>query len=97
VLEPAAFAAHGGVLALAGVAMAALGAGAIRTDYLKWPGGVTIVAGIAILVLVVSGLASASSEASFWVVFWSANAAGVTSLWSALYRGPGTASPEVPQ
>ena len=76
------------LLLIAGVALAALGAVANRADYLKWPGIAIAAAGVAIVVLVVSGISSASSETSFWVVFWSGNIAGLMSLWSAFYRGP---------
>ena len=79
---------HGWVLALSGVALAALGIWAYRVDYLKWPGATVIVAGGAIVILVLSRLSANSSETAFWVVFWSANAAGLVSLWSALYRAP---------
>ena len=81
-----------GLLLVAGIALAVLGVLANRADYLKWPGIAIAVAGIAILVLIASGLSSASSETAFWVVFWSANIAGLISLWSALYRGPRASS-----
>ncbi len=77
-----------GLLLVAGIALAVLGAIANRVDYLKWPGVTVAAAGVAILILVASGLSSASSETAFWVVFWSGNIAGLMSLWSALYRGP---------
>ena len=77
-----------GLLLVAGIALAVLGAIANRVDYLKWPGVTVAAAGVAILILVASGLSSASSETAFWVVFWSGNIAGLTALWSALYRGP---------
>ncbi|MFZ0888784.1 MAG: hypothetical protein WA005_10055 [Candidatus Binataceae bacterium] len=76
-----------GLLLVAGIALAVLGAIANRVDYLKWPGVAVAGAGVAIVVLIASGLSSASSETAFWVVFWSGNIAGVVSLWSALYRG----------
>jgi len=76
-----------GLLLVAGIALAVLGAVANRVDYLKWPGVAVAGAGVAIAVLIASGLSSASSEAAFWVVFWSGSIAGVLSLWSALYRG----------
>jgi hypothetical protein len=79
---------HGLILALSGVVLAALGIWAWRVDYLKWPGFTVIVAGSAIVILVLSQLSANSSETAFWVVFWSANAAGLVSLWSALYRAP---------
>ncbi len=88
VLDPGALQAHGGTLALSGAVLVAVGLWAYRVDYLKWPGLTAAVAGAAIVVLVISGLATASSESAFWVVFWSGNVAGVVSLWSALYRGP---------
>ena len=81
-----------GLLLVAGIALAVLGALANRVDYLKWPGAAVAAAGVAILILVASGLSSASSETTFWVVFWSANIAGLMALWSALYRGPRTSS-----
>lgn len=77
-----------GLLVIGGVALILLGAIANRADYLKWPGLAVAAAGVAILVLIASGLSSASSETTFWVVFWSGNIAGVMSLWSAFYRGP---------
>ncbi len=77
-----------GLLVTAGVALAVLGVIANRADYLKWPGVTVAAAGVAIIVLIASGLSSASSETAFWVVFWSGNIAGLVSLWSALYRGP---------
>ena len=76
------------LLALSGVVLAALGIWAWRVDYLKWPGVTVIVAGSLIVILVLSQLSANSSETAFWVVFWSANAAGLVSLWSALYRAP---------
>ena len=88
VLDPGFLEAHGAILAASGVALAALGVWAGRADYLKWPGATVLTAGVAIVLLVLSGLAARSSEWLFWVVFWSGNTAGVTSLWSALYRGP---------
>ena len=81
-----------GLLLVAGIALAVLGAIANRVDYLKWPGVTVAAAGVAILVLTASGLSSASSETAFWVVFWSGNIAGLTALWSALYRGPRASS-----
>ncbi len=81
-----------GLLLVAGIALAVLGAIANRVDYLKWPGVTVAAAGVAILMLTASGLSSASSETAFWVVFWSANIAGLMSLWSALYRGPRASS-----
>ena len=88
VLDLNALTVHGAIVALGAVAFVALGAWATRLDYLKWPGATVVVAGVVILLLVLSGLARASSEWAFWVVFWSANAAGVVSLWSVFYRGP---------
>ena len=64
-----------------------LGTIAKRTDYLKWPGVTVAAAGVAILLLIASGLSSASSETTFWVVFWSGNIAAMMSLWSVFYRG----------
>ncbi|HUO06483.1 MAG TPA: hypothetical protein VMU16_14890 [Candidatus Binataceae bacterium] len=84
------------MLTASGAVLAALGFWACRADYLKWPGATVVSAGIAIVLLVLSGLAARSSEWLFWVVFWSGNAAGVTSLWSALYRGPKDSIPELP-
>ena len=81
-----------GLLVIAGIALAVLGAIANRVDYLKWPGITVAAAGVAILVLIASGLSSASSESAFWVVFWSGNIAGLMSLWSAFYRGPKASS-----
>ena len=57
-----------GLLFVAGIALAVLGAVANRVDYLKWPGVAIAGAGVAIAVLIASGLSSASSEAAFWVV-----------------------------
>lgn len=85
---------HRAMLAGIGAGLVGLGAWAIRINYLKWPGAIVILVGIAIVVLVGSGLAAASSETTFWVVFWGGNAAGVPSLWSALYRGPAVSAPE---
>ena len=76
------------LLVIAGIALGVLGAIANRVDYLKWPGVTVAAAGLAIVVLIVSGISSASSETSFWVVFWSGNIAGLMSLWSTFYRGP---------
>jgi len=81
-----------GLLLVAGIALSVLGALANRVDYLKWPGVTVAAAGVAILILIASGLSSVSSETTFWVVFWSANIAGLISLWSALYRGPRASS-----
>jgi hypothetical protein len=88
VLDLEALTAHAAIVALGAVAFIVLGAWETRSDFLKWPGATTVVAGVAILLLVISGLTRASSEWAFWVVFWSANAAGVVSLWSVFYRGP---------
>jgi hypothetical protein len=85
---------HPWLLVVSGVALVALGVWAWRVDYLKWPGVTVIVAGSAIAILVLSQLSANSSETAFWVVFWSANAAGLVSLWSALYRAPGGAIEE---
>lgn len=87
---------HGLILALSGVVLAVLGIWAYRVDYLKWPGSTVIVAGSAIVTLVLSQLSANSSETAFWVVFWSANAAGLVSLWSALYRAPHSVAEESP-
>jgi hypothetical protein len=78
---------HAPILALAGLILGGLGAWAYQADYLKWPGVIIIIAGAALVVVSVFGLAVASSETVFWVVFWSGNSAGVVALWSALYRG----------
>ena len=88
VLDLDALTAHAAVVALGAIAFIILGAWETQADFLKWPGATVVVAGVAILLLVISGLTRASSEWAFWVVFWSANAAGVVSLWSAIYRGP---------
>ncbi|HLK87960.1 MAG TPA: hypothetical protein VKT27_15760 [Candidatus Binataceae bacterium] len=90
VLDGAAFEAHPWLPALAGAALIALGFWAHRIDHLKWAGIVVVVAGAANLLLALSGIAVRSSETAFWVIFWSANVAGVVSLWSALYRGEAT-------
>lgn len=79
---------HGWILALSGAVLAALGFWAYRVDYLKWPDVTATVAGGAILILVLLRLSANSSETAFWVVLWSTNAAGLVSLWSALYRAP---------
>ena len=92
VLDGATLEAHSWVPWLAGVALVVTGYWANRVDYLKWAGITVILAGAAILLLMVTGIAGRSSETAFWVTFWSGNAAGVVSLWSALYRGPGQAS-----
>ena len=94
VLDVGALEAQRGIVALCGVALIALGFWANRIGYLKWPGVAVVIAGIAIVVLIVSGLAASSPEWIFWVVFWSANSAGVLSLWSLLYRGPKDSIPE---
>jgi amino acid permease len=88
VLDASILETHGAILAVCGIAMAALGFWANRVDYLKWAGLTVIGAGAAILILFVSGLSAASPESAFWVVFWAGNIAGLVSLWSALYRGP---------
>ncbi len=90
-LDRSLFEAHGAILAASGAVLVLLGVWELRSDYLKWPGATVITAGIVIVLLVLSGLAARSSEWLFWVGFWSGNAAGVVSLWSALYRGPGEA------
>ncbi len=76
------------LLVIAGIALAILGTIANRVDYLKWPRGTVAAAGLAMVMLIVSGISSASSEASFWIIFWCSNIAGLMSLWSAFYRGP---------
>jgi hypothetical protein len=76
------------LLVIAGIALGVLGTIANRVDYRKWPGLTAAAAGLAMVVLIVSGISSASSEASFWIVFWCGNIAGLMSLWSAFYRGP---------
>ncbi len=83
------------LLVIAGVALAVLGAIANRVDYLKWPGVAIAAAGVGIVLLIASGLSSASSETAFWVVFWCGNIAGLMSLWSAFYRGPRAPSEKV--
>jgi len=83
------------LLVIAGIALVVLGAVANRVDYLKWPGVTVAAAGVGIVVLIASGLSSASSETAFWVVFWCGNIAGLMSLWSAFYRGPQAASEKV--
>ncbi len=88
VLDQAMLETHGAILAVCGIAMAALGIWANRVDYLKLAGMTVIVAGAAILLLFVSRLSAVSPETFFWVVFWSGNLAGLVLLWSALYRGP---------
>ena len=88
VLDAGVLKAHAWIPALGGGALVVLGFWANRIDYLKWAGVTAILAGAAILLLIVSGLAAESSETAFWIIFWSANAAGVVSLWSVLYRGP---------
>lgn len=93
VLDPGLLEGHGALPGAAGALLIALGLWANRVDYLKWPGATVIVAGVALLLAVVSGLASQSPQTTFWVAFWSGNAAGVVSLWSALYRGPREAAP----
>ena len=80
--------AHGFWLALAGGAMAALGIWANRVDYLKWAGATAALAGIAVVATVVTGFDVSSADVAFWVALWSGTAAGIVSLWSALYRGP---------
>jgi hypothetical protein len=80
---------HSWVPLVAGTSLVILGFWANRVDYLKWAGATVILAGAATLVLFVTGIAAKSGETAFWVTFWSGNAAGVVSLWSALYRGPG--------
>jgi len=87
VLDGAAFEAHPSLPAIAGAVFVALGFWANRVDYLKWAGIVVVLAGAAILLVVLSGIAARSSETAFWVIFWSGNVAGVVSLWSVLYRG----------
>jgi hypothetical protein len=47
-----------GLLVMAGIALAVLGAIANRLDYLKWPGVAVASGGLAIVVLIVSGLSS---------------------------------------
>jgi len=92
VLDVGALEEHKLFLVLAGIALAALGVGANRADYLKWPGVATLIAGIAVIVLAVSGFAALSSESIFWGTFWAGTVAGIVSLWSALYRGPAASS-----
>ena len=87
-LDLQALTAHAGLVALGAIAFIVLGAWASRADYLKWPGATIVVAGLVILMMVISGLARTSAEWAFWLVFWSAAAAGVVALWSAFYRGP---------
>ena len=88
VLDVGILAAHSWIPALGGVAFVVLGFWANRIDHLKWAGVTAILAGALIVLVIVSGLAAKSSDTAFWTIFWSANAAGVVSLWSALYRGP---------
>lgn len=80
--------AHGLWLALVGGAMTALGFLAYRADYLKWAGATSALAGIAVVAIVVTGFDSSSPNVVFWVALWAGTAAGIVSLWSALYRGP---------
>jgi hypothetical protein len=88
VLDAGVLQAHAWIPALSGGALVVLGFWANRIDYLKWVGVTALLGGAVIVLLIVSGLAAKSSETAFWIIFWSANAAGVVSLWSALYRGP---------
>ncbi len=88
VLDPDLLYAHSAALGVAGAVLIALGVWARRVDYLKWPAVTVIVAGIVLLAVVISGAAAQSQPVTFWLAFWSGNAAGVVSLWSALYRGP---------
>lgn len=83
---------HHGLLILAGVALVVLGAIANRVDYLKWPGIAIATAGLAVIILIASGIAAASTETAFWVVFWSGNIAGLMALWSVFYREPEASS-----
>lgn len=77
---------------LSGALLVTLGIWAYRVNYLKWPSATTIVAGGAIVILVLSQWRASSSETAFWVIFWSANAGGLVSLWSALYSAPHVAT-----
>jgi hypothetical protein len=79
---------HAWVPLSAGALLVILGYWANRIDYLKWAGATVIVAGAAVLLFFVTGIATKSGDTAFWVTFWSGNAVGVVSLWSALYRGP---------
>lgn len=88
VLDAGVLQAHAWIPTLGGAALVVLGFWANRLDYLKWAGVTAILAGAVMVLVIVSGLAAKSSETAFWTIFWSANAAGVVSLWSALYRGP---------
>jgi len=88
ILDVTALDAHRLLLAAIGIVLVALGTIAARMDYLKWPGIVTAASGLIVVLLAVSGVASISLESTFWVALWAGVASGVTSLWSALYRGP---------
>jgi len=88
ILDVAALDAHRLLLAAIGIALVVLGAVANRLDYLKWPGIVTAISGLIVLLLAVSGIGSISLQSTFWVALWAGVASGITSLWSALYRGP---------
>jgi|SRR6516225_8123475 hypothetical protein len=79
---------HAWVPLSAGALLVILGYWANRIDYLKWAGATVIVAGAAVLLFFITGIAAKSGDTAFWVTFWSGNAVGVVSLWSALYRGP---------
>ncbi|HUA34262.1 MAG TPA: hypothetical protein VMA09_11695 [Candidatus Binataceae bacterium] len=88
VLDSAAIESHGVVLLVAGALLVVLGVLAWRIDYLKWPGATALVSGAIVTITFASGLAARSAESAYWITFWSGSAAGVVSLWSALYRGP---------
>ena len=83
-------------LALAALALVALGLWAYSSDYLKWPGITNAVVGVVLLVLLLSGARVLSHALTFWAAFWSGNIAGVLSLWSVLYRhvSPDSAEPD---
>ena len=67
--------------------IAALAFWARRSDHSIWQSTATIIAAVALaLLLIVSWLWVASSDLMFWGVLWAGLVCAIVSLWAALYR-----------
>ena len=79
-------------LAAAAVASAGLALAARRSDYAPWQSTTTVIAAIALaIILVADRFLIASPVLLFWGVLWVGLATAVASLWAALYHPDKTA------
>jgi len=85
------------LLLAAAVLTAALAFWARRSDHSTWQSTATIVAALALaLLVIVSSLWGAAPELMFWGVLWAGLVSSTFSLWAVLYRpaANGTAQPD---